>query len=328
MRVAPFAFLFAAAACASQAPAPVPPPQPSPSQAAARVDAVARACAKIASCAHAHDAARVHDPSACVDFWIGRMKDVDAYAACVARAKSCADVDGCLRERGGNAVAAAYCRAHPGEQTACDGAKLVTCAEDDPAESTVTDCAALGAACGETHAAGGLITRGCMSPSRCPAGAPEARCDSDGNAIVSCHDGAIERTPCARGVPCEERRGSDGAVSVQCEPPGHVHCTDAGKSWCDGARLFTCSAHGHTGEMKIVDCAAVGMACDASLPHAACAVPGVRSCSPAAARCDGSSLSFCAAGRSVKIACDSIGFGRCDPDGHGLEAACAPNASP
>lgn len=327
MRVAPFVVVVGLAACAPSTPPP-PPTAPSPQQAAQRVDHVARACAKIASCAHSHDAPRERDPSACVDWWLGHVKDGDAFARCVDAARGCAAVDACVRERTGNAIAAAYCRAHPGEQTGCEGATLITCADDDPAESTATDCAALQATCGETRAAGGLVARGCMSAARCPAGAPEARCDGDGNAIITCRDGAVERTACAAGVKCEEHKANDGTLTALCEPPGHLHCNEVGKSWCDGARLVQCSAHGHTGELKVVDCASIGMACDAALAHPACALPGQRACSPAAPRCDGGSLSFCAAGRNVKIACDAIGFSKCDPDGHGLEASCATASTP
>ncbi len=308
----------------SQAPPPVAPVHP---DGFAQVDRIARACAKIASCAHAHDAPRDRDPSSCVDGWLTRVRvrDDGAFLKCVVAAPTCAALDGCAKERGGDAVAATYCRAHPGEQTACAGGHLVTCSDHDPEESASVDCASMQATCGESHAAGGLVTRGCISPALCPTGAPDARCDG-GNAIVTCRDGAVERTVCATGVKCVEHRSSDSrdprAEAAICETGGHAHCKDIGKQRCDGGKLVQCIPHGQLGEERVIDCGAMGLACDASSAKPVCALPGQRACESGAPRCEGDVLSFCAAGRPYKIACGEIGFVRCDPDGHGLEASC------
>jgi hypothetical protein len=301
-------------ACASSSPPPV---VAAPPDGVSHVDRVARACAKIASCAHAHDAPRDRDPSACVDGWLARARPNDAaFLRCVSSAASCGALDACAKERGGDAIAAAYCRAHPGEPTACDDARLVICADDDLAESRSIDCAALSATCGESHA-GGLVTRGCMSPTLCPAGAPDARCDGD--AIVTCRDGAAERTACTKGR-CVEHRGD--TRSAMCESPGHDHCDDVGRSRCEGGMLVQCVPHGPLGERRVVDCGALGLACDGSSAKAVCALPGQRSCEAGAPRCRGDALAFCAAGRPFEVKCAEIGFARCDPDGHGLEASC------
>ncbi|HEY5242257.1 MAG TPA: hypothetical protein VIJ22_12350, partial [Polyangiaceae bacterium] len=128
-----------------------------------RIDRAARTCAKVASCAHPHDAPRDRDPSACVDAWVARAAaDVNPFETCVAAAVGCEQVDACMRARG-DAVATAYCRAHPGGRAGCDGNRLVECSEDDPAESSSTDCAAFGATCGDAPQAGGLLTRACVS---------------------------------------------------------------------------------------------------------------------------------------------------------------------
>jgi hypothetical protein len=317
--VAAFVFVIA---CVKSAPPNTAPTPPTASEAVAQVDLVAGRCAKIASCAHSHDAPRERDPGACVDWWITHVKrSIAPFARCIDTAASCAAIDACLLERVGNATAAAFCRAHPGEQTACDHDHLITCAEDDPAESTVTDCRSVQGTCGENRV-GGLITRGCLSPALCPAGAPEARCDGE-SAIVSCRDGSVERTACAPGVRCEQQKTTDGVEAALCEPPGHAHCRDIGKSRCDGSRLVQCAPHGHLGEQRVQDCGALGLACDESAGRAWCAVPGVRGCEAGTPRCAGEALQFCAAGHVARVSCTALGFGACDPDAHGLEAACA-----
>ena len=314
-------FVVLLVACEKIAPPAVVPTAPTAIEATANVETIARRCAKIASCAHSHDAPRERDPAACVDWWITHVRgDGAGFARCLDVATSCTAIDACLRERVGNATAAAWCRAHPGEQTACDHEHLITCAEDDAAESTVVDCGAMQATCGESRV-GGLVTRGCLSPALCPAGAPEARCDGT-SAIVSCHDGAIERTACAPGVRCEEQRASDGVQAALCGAPGHTHCRDVGKSQCDGSRLVQCVPHGRLGEQRVQECSALGLACDEGGGRAWCAVAGVRGCEAGTPRCAGEALQFCAAGHPVRVSCTALGFGACDPDAHGLEAAC------
>jgi hypothetical protein len=156
-------------------------------------------------------------------------------------------------------------------------------------------------------------------------GAPEARCDGTG-AIITCRDGAAEKTSCAAGVRCLETRPGDGTQSAMCDARDHVHCTTVGASRCDANHLMTCSPHGALGEARVVDCADAGLVCDTAGDHATCAFPGPRACTGSAARCDGDALSFCAAGRPIKVSCPQIGFERCDPDGEALEAACAPGS--
>lgn len=306
-------------ACRGGAPATAP-------ELSVRLDRAARTCAKVASCAHPHDPPRERDPTACVDAWVARAAaEVGPFETCVAAAAGCEQVDVCLRARG-DAVATAYCRAHPGARSGCDGNRLVSCSEDDPSESSATDCAGFGAACGDSQA-GGLLTRACLSPTLCPAGAPEVRCEGE-HVIVGCRDGAVDRTACLGSAKCQEHRGPDGAPSAICEPPAHRHCDAVGKRWCEQGKLVSCLPHGPFGEASVADCAALGLACDEhAVAGPACVVPGPRGCEHAAARCDGDGLSFCAAGRRFRVACHDLGFGACDPDAHGVDAACAPSAT-
>lgn len=311
------AFAWVVIACHAEGPAVTP-------TLADRIDLAARICAKVTSCAHAHDAPRDRDPGACVDASMARAtRGADPFEACVLAAHGCGEVDACARDRA-DASVSAYCRAHAGTRTGCDANRLVTCSQDDPAESSAVDCGAFGATCADLPQAGGLMSRGCVSPRLCPPGAAETHCDGV-QAVVTCRDGATERSACAGGTRCEEHKGSDGVLSAVCESADHRHCDTVGKRWCERGRLVQCQPHGPFGEAAVTDCAALGLACDEHTDlGAACVAPGPRTCERAAPRCEGDTLTFCAAGRRFHVSCRELGLGGCDPDAHGVDAACGP----
>jgi hypothetical protein len=202
----------------------------------------------------------------------------------------------------------------------------VSCGDDDAQESTVTDCTALGATCREMKAAGGLVIRACFAPQKCPAGAPEARCDGEG-AVLSCHDGAIERANCRPGTRCEEHKDdTSGEATASCELPGRRRCDLLGARHCEGDRLVECSTADHFGKVRVSDCAGFGLRCTGSGPRAGCYVAADVECDkemlPKCAD-DGQSLVFCAAGRLTKIACASLGMTTCNPTARGPVAACS-----
>jgi hypothetical protein len=228
---------------------------------------------------------------------------------------------------GGDARAAQFCAKSPGVVSGCDGDRLVSCSDDDAKESTVTDCAALGASCREVRAAGGLVVRACYAPQKCPAGAPEARCDGPAT-VLGCHDGAMERIACKRGTQCEEHKDENGDATASCQIPGR-RCGSLGARRCDGDRLVECSGSGPVGHMHITDCEGFGLRCVGTGPRAACYVPENVECDKEMLpKCDGGSLVFCAAGRLARVACTSIGMGACDPAGRGPVAACAAPSGP
>ena len=273
---------------------------------------LAAKCALISSCARPHDPARVRDPSACVESWLRRDSD-----SCLLKANTCEAVDLCLHA-GNDALAASFCGAHPGTLSACDERnRFVSCSED---RVTPVDCGALGATCGASRPAGGLIVRGCVSRALCPAGAPDARCE--GKAVVlTCNEGIVERVICAAGEHCEEHREADGVQTAMCEVRGDAHCDDVGASSCRGDQLAECLPHGHFGARRSTDCGKLGLVCRARGRQAACVVADV-TCSPGPARCESELLVFCAAGAEMKVPCAAVGLGRCNPDAHGPEAAC------
>jgi hypothetical protein len=310
-----------------------PDPAPAPGPQAvldARLEKAARTCAGVASCAHPHDAARERDPGACVEALVTRAPAAaDAFEGCVAKTKGCSDVDACVRARG-DAAAAQFCRDHAGKHAGCVGTRLVTCSEDDPSEATSMDCAALAGTCAELPQPGGLLVYGCVSPSLCPAGASGSHCQGAG-AVVSCHEGAAERTECAAPSRCTETKAADGTGLAFCEQPNHRHCTELDKRWCEDGRLLTCRSHGPVGEVVATDCALQGLTCEPSPDNGAeCAVPGKPVCTRGSPTCEGESLAFCAAGRRFRVSCRDLGFAACDPDAHGVDAACsaAPPAAP
>ncbi len=317
---------------------PVDPPAVTP--AAAHADAtaarasvteVARTCARITSCGRMHDPTRLRDPSACVDWWLQFVAVAGERPLhdCVHNARSCADVDACTKPPGDERARAA-CRTagrggHIGRENGsfCDGKLLVTCNDDDPAQSSVVDCATMNATCGESRGAGGLVTRACLAPSVCPPDAPEARCDGT-RAILTCNDGAVARVACPAGFRCDDMR-DEGRASASCAPPEDVRCATAGGRTCEDDTLVDCVAHGHFRAVGITDCRARGLVCAGTGEGSRCAVSRDAACNGRAPRCEGNTLVFCAAGMEARMPCTEAGFAGCDADAHGSDAACAPS---
>jgi hypothetical protein len=292
------------------------PPRPAP-RIASPVTALARACTKVATCAHDHDPATEREPAACVEQWL-EHPHVHDVVACLDRAATCEQIDACVHERV-DAAASAYCQSHPDEQTGCDGDKLILCGDDDPDESTTSDCAAMGAKCGE-HRVSGLLTKACLSPMLCPPDAAESRCE--GGAVIACHEGAVEREACPQGTACTVAQ-EHGHVRAVCRGgPNYVECSAVTDRRCEGNKLVTCASHGLEGQVQVIDCTSLGLVCDGNLPRPACALPGARDCTPGPARCEDDALTFCAAGAKVAVGCTTLGFEGCSPEAHGLYAGC------
>lgn len=321
-----FVLAAVAVACGGQEPPPKPPVQETVQKDPAWLGKVAEACARIASCAHGHDAPRLKDPGACVEWWLahGDPRSPDPLRKCLSDAKTCAQIGTCMHGAG-DARAAAFCAARPGVVSGCEGDRLVSCGDDDAQESTVTDCAALGASCREMRAAGGLVVRACFAPQKCPAGAPEARCDGPG-AVLACHDGAIDRIACPTGTTCEEHKDESGDATASCQLPGRRRCVPGARR-CDGDRLVECS--GAEGRVRVTDCAGFGLRCTGQGPRAGCYVPANVECDKEMLpKCQDGSVVFCAEGRITKVSCAAIGMGACNPNARGLVAACTPARQP
>lgn len=223
---------------------------------------------------------------------------------------------------GGDARAAAFCSQRPGVVSGCDADRLVSCAEDDAHESTVVDCAAVGASCREVKVAGGLVVRACWSLQQCPAGAPAGRCDGSG-AVIACHDGAIERVVCRPGTACEEFRDETGEPIAACVLSGRRRCDLRGARHCEADRLIECDRTGQLKRVRVTDCAGYGLRCAGIGLRAGCYVPTSVECDKELLpKCEGNSVVFCAAGRLAKVPCSGIGLSACDPSAKGPMAGC------
>jgi hypothetical protein len=282
---------------------------------------MAQACARVSACTRAHDATQFRDPTACIDWWLSEPDPKEPLRRCLIDAKGCDQVSTCMHGAG-DARAATFCN-RPGVVSGCDGDRLVSCGEDDAHESSVVDCAAIGATCREVKSAGGLVVRACWSPQKCPTGAPDVRCD--GPAVVSCRDGAYERVACRPGTSCVEHRDEAGDAAASCELPSRGRCDARGVRHCEDDRLVECVRGAHASKARVTDCVGFGLRCAGIGPRAGCYVPSNVECDKELLpKCEGSSVVFCAAGRLAKVSCSAIGLGACDPSARGSIAACAP----
>lgn len=328
LRRAPLYVVALALGCAGSTPPrdPAPPSAPVDARAARAAQALEEAvlsCAKIASCTDPFDDPDFREPGACVATWLrrGAPEEADPLKACLASARGCDAARACLRG-GGDAKAASFCAGQRGVITACDGDRLVRCADAERPLGSVVDCKELGGTCRESKTSGGLVQRGCVAPQRCPEGSPESRCE-DG-AVVRCHDGMAEQLRCSAGTRCTTRfdeRGEPRAVCALSERT--TRCGLAGTSRCEGARLIACD---DAGDARVTDCEAHGLHCAAAGLRAACVPAGATGCDPSApASCEegGKILAFCAAGVRRRVTCSEVGLGPCNPRVHGAAAACS-----
>jgi hypothetical protein len=316
-------------ACGSPEAPPRAPPPPAALPDPPGIAKMAQACAMVSACTHGHDGSPFRDPRSCIDWWLSEPDAKEPLRRCHGEAQTCDQISICV-QGGGDTRAAAFCRDRPGVVSGCDGERLVSCGEDDSHPSTVVDCAAMGAACREVRAAGGLVVRACQAPQKCGAGAPETRCDGAG-AVISCRDGGYERVACRPGTSCEELHDESGELMASCEALGHVRCDGRAPRRCQDDRLVECDRAGRGSKARVVDCVAQGLRCAGLGPRAACSVPNVDCDRALLPKCEGSSLVFCAAGRLTKLSCTSLGFAGCDPAARGSIAACsgqAGNAKP
>lgn len=254
---------------------------------------------------------------------VGKYDPADPLQRCVEGAKGCEQVNACV-QGAGDAKGVEFCAKRQGVASGCDGDRLVSCGDASGAESYVVDCTKLGASCRETRAAGGIIVRGCFSPQKCPAGAPEARCD--GNAVLTCRDGAMERVDCKPGTKCEEHKDASGEAIATCELPGRRRCDLLGSRRCEDNRLVECERGLSASAVKaarVSDCAGLGLQCNGVGPRAGCYVPANVECDKEMLpRCEQGKLVFCAAGRITKLACSDLGLGACNAHAHGPMGAC------
>lgn len=280
---------------------------------------IATTCALVTSCAHGHESEGERDPSRCMAAWLVELDGLrpTAEQTCLLEAKTCAQVQAC--EKKPDARAVSYCKAHP-HGTACEGTVRIVCG-DDPDEAESVDCASLGGTCGQVAHAGGLTESACLSPSMCPQGSKEGRCEGP-KTVVTCADGAAERIACKANETCVARTDDDGAERASCEVAGAPRCSSPGARYCEGDRLVACNGPrgNDKAQVSVVDCGALGLRCDGQGKAAGCYVLGPTDCAAEdAPTCSEGALAFCALGRKLRVECTSIGAPACEG---GTRVAC------
>ncbi len=280
---------------------------------------VAKQCALVASCADVHDSSAFRTPEACIDWYSVNAHDEAPLAECVMKAKSCGDISGCTHAHAADRSAEMFCKAHPGVLSTCEGNALFTCEGEGSTESTSVDCTKLFGTCGE-HKGGGLVTRGCVSPSMCPQGVPDHRCA--GNSVVDCQDGIADKTECPTGSRCVTGADPYGAPTARCKSESGRECSIAGGAFCEGDVAYVCVQNGHYAGLHTANCGALGLGCAVRAGRVSCVHRGANACAQEPATCVGGDLRFCAGGEPFRVSCKELGFTGCDPSGGGGEALC------
>jgi hypothetical protein len=223
---------------------------------------------------------------------------------CGLQSDSCASLRACAL-RGANADACGG-RGEQGVVGFCDvDGRALTCWHDQTL--SVRDCPRGGEQC---LVLGGQAT---CTLGPCPATMADGdrpRCSPSATHLLHCEKGKLASLDCATfGLKCST--ASDGTAGCASAGPA---CA-AGASRCEGNVAVGCF-NGH--EVR-VDCGAAGFACNqagaAGTGVGACVAPPVTgsACDPNdKARCDDTSIKYCAAGRPRVYSCKAAGFGRCD----------------
>ena len=275
---------------------------------------VARAAAVIGSCMDDDGVARTathiwlaHLAAPRLYFRLAEQLDCFANAGC-----GCAALEHCLDWKYSEAPAACT--------NSCQGSIFTGCG--DGAQVTM-DCARFGLSCSPT---GNCVEE----PAAACAGTVTPSCTDQGE-VLFCDDGAMRRTPCrVLGFNC---------VAGKCVGDG-ASCTDRSSrtdelvepvgSGCSGNVLQACLG----GQATSVDCATQGpgFTCQSRDGSFFCGlaaecVPADNYLSGQAATCEGTTLSYCNAGRLEHLDCTKLGFTGCEIDTTVYHYGCTPGPS-
>jgi len=278
-------------------------------------DWVARAAAVLGSCVPddgvPRNAAHLwleHLGAPRIYFRLGEQLDCLANAGC-----GCSAVEHCL--------GLAYRAAPSACASSCSGDVFTGCG--DGAELTL-NCSRFGLGCDPAAncvAEAAVACAGSLAPS----------CSAQGE-VTFCDDGFLRKTPCqALGYRC---------VDGQCVGAGDTCSSDSSSSQleqatpvgtgCSGATLQACLG----GHSTSIDCATQGsgFTCQSLGSSFFCGLaaecmPASNSASAEAATCDGTTLSFCNAGRLEHLDCAALGFSGCELDRALGHYGCTPGAT-
>jgi hypothetical protein len=231
---------------------------------------------------------------------------------CALRADGCTSLRACaLHGASGDACKG---RGRQGVVGFCDvDGRALTCWRDEVL--AVRDCPRGGEQC--------IVVDGeaTCTLGQCPANAKEGdrpRCSASGTHLLRCEKGKVMSLDCTPfGLKCS----TTGDGEVGCSTTGPP-CSGATRR-CEGNVAVGC-LNGH--EVR-VDCGAAGLQC-APMPGAvaigSCVSPRIMAepCSPTdRAKCSGSDIEYCYAGRARSYSCRALGFGKCDTGKKGVRCS-------
>jgi len=249
------------------------------------------------------------DFAQCVRALSGQLASPGALAfsllirECGLRANSCSELRTCgLR---GASPSACIGRGKNNPAGFCDiDGRALSCVKERVAG--VRDCPRGGEQCSVREGQSACSLGPC--PAEIPEGAPPV-CSASGTRVVHCEHGILSSLDCsAFGLIC----AANGSAGPSCAPPTPT-CAGTGTR-CEGDVAVSC----YNGHEVRVECGAAGMTCATSQTGGrtvgACVAPAVTgaTCDPsAAARCDGATVRYCAAGQPRSFLCRTLGFSRC-----------------
>ena len=278
-------------------------------------DLVARAAAVLGSCIPDDGVARnathlwlEHLGAPRIYFRLGEQLDCLANADC-----GCSAVEHCL---------GLVYRATPSVcASSCNGDVFAGCG--DGAESTL-NCSRFGLSCDQGANCVAEAAVACD-------GSQGSTCSAQGE-VTFCDDGFLRKTPCqALGYRCVD--GKCAGLGDTCASDSSFSQLEAVRpvgTGCTGGTLQACLG-GHT---TSIDCATQGpgFSCQSLGDSFFCGLaaecmPADNYSSPEAASCDGTTLSFCNAGRLEHLDCTALGFTGCELDRALGHYGCTPGAT-
>ena len=247
---------------------------------------------------------------------------IDAFWACLATVGSCGDVDRCVFPSGVNECNAIA----SGTSLACgtdsnSGVRLECEGDAGGRARGVEPCALSGRTCSltgdkSTAKCSGVLGFGCTGDGGSCSGTSAVDCEPIGVLHLD------------QGIDCSGYGAGQcafGEAGPACMPTKTATtCTQDARPACEGTVARSCIA----GEEIRIDCALLGLACDATQastadPTAACVKRGTGACTGTDVCPTSTTLQSCGRGAKYTVDCASVGLGKCliDTTGNG---ACSP----
>lgn len=233
-----------------------------------------------------------------------------AMLDCVKSTTECAAVKECLKPSGADQAAA--CKGKNGP--VCSGDVAVECANGSPV--LAEDCGAAG-----LHCFSGASQAVCGTDACDPSSAKDS---CDGDFIVHCNEGALQRENCklkievtcssdGMGETCSTHAGDTCAMvsgEAKCVGSGDACDDSTFAAKCDGTTVITCTG----GKTARVDCAALDshLTCkDHGGGQVECTGAGTECDDKTPETCKDGVISYCFWGKKTTLDCKSYGYSGC-----------------